>query len=503
MDKLLKVAKRSLFRSSIVRNSKGRLGSAPKDGLYFGEFSKEEYDKAAKYVKENISRLESEIKGDFNVRENIGRVPLVPTPKGHKALRLDNLSNLLSETIKTTGPITLLAYMRQCLTHPQFGYYTTRDPLSKDSGDFITSPEISSMFGEMIGMWLFSTWMKQNRPSCINIVELGPGRGTLIYDSLKTFNRLNKGYISLDHISVVLIEASPVLRQEQHKILCGDSNPLSPASDGTFTSKTIWGNVIQWVETETSLKNDPAKANYIIAHEFFDALPIKSFVKTESGWRELVVEHTPTVVSTQKSIGGDAGNGDPLLDTEFHLTMSPKETNSSIIPELNPRFKDLPINSRIEVSPDTELYVLKIAQLINNDKKYGSALIIDYGLSEGVPDNTLRGIYKHRIVSPFTKPGEVDLSVDVDFTNIKQIARKACKVYGPIEQGDCLHALGIGYRADQLIKANSAKPEIQEDIYKSYLRLTSKDEKSMGKVYKFLCLTPLGAEPPVGFGGSV
>ena len=124
-----------------------------------------------------------------------------------KKIRIDDLTNLLSETIKTTGPISLLAFMRQCLTHPQFGYYTTRDPLNASSGDFITSPEISSMFGEMIGIWLFSTWLNQNKPQKLNIIEFGPGRGTLMYDCLKSFNKFKKNLIQEENIEITMIRS--------------------------------------------------------------------------------------------------------------------------------------------------------------------------------------------------------------------------------------------------------------------------------------------------------
>lgn len=490
------------------KSSKANEETQSKEDLYFGKFTKEEYDNAANYVKNQINRLEKEIKGDVNIRENLGTMPTLPAmADSAKKIRVDDLSNLLSETIKTTGPLSLLAFIRQCLTHPQFGYYTTRDPLDVSSGDFITSPEISSMFGEMIGIWLFSTWFNQNKPQKLNIIEFGPGRGTLMYDCLKSFNKFKKNLILEENIEITMIEASPVLRKEQWKLLCGN-NKFATENNGFNTSQTQWGNRIKWVDNETDITNDESVANYIIAHEFFDALPIKSFQKTKHGWRELVVEHTPSVNNTQLSLPEDSssnsssGNND-LLNTEFHLTLSPKETTSSVIPDLNPRFKDLPLDSRIEICPDAELYVMKMAQLLNNEKKMGSVLIIDYGLSEGIPDNTLRGIYKHKFVSPFIKPGEVDLSVDVDFTNLKNVTEKICKSFGPVEQGDWLHELGIGYRTDQLIKANNGNVTAQEKIYNAYQRLTSKDERSMGKIYKFLCLTPHESKVPVGFGGSV
>lgn len=474
------------------------------NGLYFGRFTEEEYQEAARHVKSQIEGLENEIKGDFNIRENIGKVPFFPSSL--KAARKDTLSNLLAETIKVSGPLSLLAYIRQCLTHPKFGYYATRDPLDPKSGDFITSPEISSMFGEMIGVWMYSIWVNQGKPNKVRFIEFGPGKGTLMYDALKSFNKLKKNDLDQENIEIVMIETSPVLRKKQWECLCG-SNEYKETEKGFNISQTIWDNKILWVDTEKDISEGSDVANYVVAHEFFDALPIKSFQKTPEGWRELVVEHSPSVANTQYALPENHNEthsnkrSTEELQTEFHLTMSPKKTNSSVIPELSPRFRNLPCDSRIEICPDAEWYALKMAELINSSANLGAVLIIDYGLSEGIPDNTLRGIYKHKIVSPFFKPGEVDLSVDVDFTNLKLITEKACASYGPVPQGDWLHELGIGFRADQLIKSKPGNFEAQEKIYNAYLRLTSKDEKSMGGSYKFLAFLPFGSKSPLGFGG--
>lgn len=480
-----------------------------KDGLYFGKFSEKEYKEAARVIKEQIAKLEGEIKGDHNVRENIGKLPQFPE-QGPAASKdsIKNLTDFFRQAIKLTGPITLSSYMRQCLTHPDFGYYTTRDPLNLKTGDFITSPEISSVFGEMIGIWYYTIWQSQNQPKNIRFIEFGPGKGTLISDVMKTFNTfIRKASNVKPDIEVVLIEASKVLRFEQYKLLCNsDEYALETTEEGFNRSTTKWGNVITWVDTEKDIKQNESQklANYALAHEFFDALPIKSFIKKEEGWRELVVEDTPTVLNTQlklesneKSDDSSETPKDPTLDTQFHLTISPKETPASMIPKLSKRYKDLPVESRIEICPDAELYTLKIAQLIDNVNGLGAALIIDYGVVDQIPENSLRGIYKHKFVSPFYKPGEVDLSIDVDFTNLKSLAENVVAIEGPINQGDWLHNIGIGYRIDQLLKQNSNNDEIQDKIYGAYKRLT--DEDQMGKVYKFMALLPKKAEKPIGF----
>lgn len=467
------------------------------DKLY-GKFTEEEYENASQYIKNQIKELEHNIKGETNTRENLKTMQSFPAAT-KKSIRIDNLSNLLEETIKTTGPISLSAYMRQCLTHPQFGYYTTRDPLDSKTGDFITSPEISSVFGEMIGIYFFQLWLSQGLPKEINVIEFGPGKGTLIHDAMSSFNRLNKYDIK---INLILIETSKVLRKEQHNVLCTSSDPFNTDDNGFNYSVTKWKNDIKWVENESDIETNDIP-NYIIAHEFFDALPIKSFQKTENGWRELLVEHSKSVDNNQIKLPGaetalDVKNSESF-DTEFHLTMTPKETPSSKLPLLVPRVNSLPVGARIEICPDAEFFIKKMVSLIKNDSKKGGVLIIDYGLNEGVPDNTLRGIYKHQFVSPFFKPGEVDLSVNVDFESLKLLSEEFADPIGPVDQGDWLHEIGIGYRIDRLLKANEDNYNEQEKIYNSYKRLTDKDEKGMGKIYKFFGLLPKGSETPFGF----
>lgn len=474
------------------------------NGLYYGKFTKDQYESARKYVVENYTKLSSEIKGDKNIRENLHSMPSVPSiERSHAPIEINNLTDLLLQTIKTTGPISLSSFMRQCLTHPDFGYYTTRDPLDLATGDFITSPEISSMFGEMVGLWLYATWLSQGKPSKIRFIEFGPGKGTLAHDSLHTFNKFVNNSKKAVSIEINMIEASTILRQEQYKLLCDTSkSSFTTTSEGFNVSTTKWNNNIKWVDTEKDIESDDS-ANYILAHEFFDALPIKSFQKTENGWRELMVEHTASVNNNQPLLSGQKlEDFDGSLYTDFHLTLSPIETPASKIPTMSSRYRALADGTRIEICTEAELYLSKIIQLVNNNKTSGGALIVDYGLSNGIPENSLRGIYKHKFVSPFFRPGDVDLSIDVDFENLKLILKNHCQPFGPVEQGVWLHELGIGHRTEQLILATKDFNQ-QERIYQSYKRLTGTDDKGMGSIYKFLCLLPKGAKTPVGFGGSV
>ncbi|PVH13535.1 uncharacterized protein CXQ87_001641 [Candidozyma duobushaemuli] len=499
LQRTLLPCQRRLFHS--VRPLFNKNPLIHENGLYYGKFTKEEYDKAKQFVTTQYEKLEKDIKGTEHVREKVGKMPQFPS-RG-PARGVANLSDFFQEMIKTTGPIPLSAYMRQCLTHPEFGYYTTRNPLDALGGDFITSPEISSVFGEMIGIWLYSVWTSQGSPKKIRIVEFGPGKGTLMHDVVIVFNKFVAKSAAAVDIEVVMVEASHVLRKEQHKLLCND-NTYETTSEGYNTSTTKWNNKVTWVDTEKDIVQASDTANYVLAHEFFDALPIKSFTKTEHGWREHVVEHTSAVLNTQPKLEGSSpvqSEENEELNTDFHLTVSPKETPSSAIPTLSSRYRDLPEGSRVEICPDAELYLSHICNLVNgySDGSAGAALIIDYGPADEVPSNSLRGIYQHKFVSPFYKPGDVDLSIDVDFANLKDLAEPHLSVYGPVEQGDWLHEIGVGYRFDQLIKAANSMAN-KESIYDSYIRLTSKDEKGMGKIYKFLGLLPHKSTKPIGFG---
>lgn len=469
------------------------------NGLYYGKFTKEEYEDARKYVTTQYDKLQTEIKGTQNTRERLGKVPQFPASGLPKPVT--DLLTFFQEAIRTTGPLSLLAYMRQCLTHPEYGYYTTRNPLDRQGGDFVTSPEISSVFGEMVGIWLYTVWVAQGQPTAVNVVEFGPGRGTLVADAMAVLAKFAKKTGLLMNGQITLVEASPVLRREQWKTLCVSESPFTTTEQGFNESVSKWGQRVLWVDTEKDIPCGDNVCNYVLAHEFFDALPIKSFSRTEHGWRELLVEHTPSVVNTQPKLPGEtSGEAQPELETEFHLTMAKQSTPSSKIPLLSTRYRDLPVGSRIEICSDAEFYMKRISDLVLNNGKAGAALIIDYGLANEIPSNSLRGIYKHKFVSPFYKPGDVDLSIDVDFENLRLLAEPHVEAFGPVEQGDWLHELGAGHRFDHLIKQANLMAN-KELLYESYVRLTSKD--AMGKIYKVLALLPKGASAPVGFGGTV
>ncbi|KAK9455276.1 S-adenosyl-L-methionine-dependent methyltransferase [Dipodascopsis uninucleata] len=423
-----------------------------------------------------------------------------PSTSSTQAPGKQPLSRILADIIKTTGPISVAAYMRQCLTNAELGYYINKDPFGV-SGDFITSPEISQMFGELVGIWIITQWMALDRPKSCRLIELGPGRGTLMADMITAFQSFPYFAPTINEISMV--DASPTLRQKQHETLCGNAQ-LEKVGFG-YQSKTKAGIPIVWYETLKDIPNDDL-SHFIIAHEFFDALPIHQFEKTPNGWRELLVDYRVPEGKTQLSLPNQITNLESKAT--FHLTTPNFATPSSkIIPESSSRYSQLPVNSKIEISPESWDIALDIAKRVSGAEEgtsRGSALIIDYGPADTIPVDTLRAIKKHHIVSPFDEPGTADLSADVDFTALKNVAIEhgQVDVHGGVEQGDWLHELGIGARATVLANRQKTK-EGKDRIAKAYNRLVERSGGAMGKVYKVMAFVPKGMSVPVGFGGSV
>jgi len=458
--------------------------------------------------------------------------------------------------------------MRQCLTSTDGGYYTTnasehRDQFGK-SGDFITSPEISQIFGELVGIWLVTEWMAQGRKTeGVTLIELGPGRGTLMNDVLRTIRNFKPMAASIE--AIYLVEASPVLRETQRKLLCG-SSPLEDHPKGYQSkSKHLPGVPIIWIEDLTFKPEEKLSTPFIIAHEFFDALPIHAFQSTQQAqtqpltgtesrgittsvsapppprastpsrpkneWRELVVSPTPpaSVISPPKTPG-----------PEFELTLSRAPTPySRLLPTISPRYANLLPNtgSTIEICPSARTVASTIAELIGGvstaphtarvglktptpklpRQPSGAALIVDYGPASTVPISTLRGIRSHRICSPLSEPGLVDLSADVDFSALAEAALGASEgveVHGPVEQAHWLQEMGGTERCDILVqkaRAGGGGPkdveaeEMAERLVSGWRRLVDRTPNGMGKLYKVMSVVPVsgGVRRPVGFGGGV
>jgi len=435
--------------------------------------------------------------------------------------------------------------MRMCLTSDLGGYYTSkqegRDQFGQ-KGDFITSPEISQIFGELIGIWFVAEWIAQGRKtSGVELVEIGPGRGTLMDDILRTIRNFKPMASSIE--AVYLVEASDSLREAQKQLLCGDA-PLIETSIGLQSSSKYSGTPVIWTDSLRFVPSEPSQTPFIVAHEFFDALPIHAFqavaptdqpstiitptgehqvntdntkgASKEPQWREMVISPTPPG-STHTSMGTPKSLQSSHDPPEFQLTLSKAATPHSLyLPEISSRYralKNLP-GSLIEISPESHAYVQEIAKRIGGSSDVpkpspsGAAILLDYGPSDTIPTNSLRGIRGHQRVSPLSSPGLVDLSADVDFVALAEAALGASpgvEVHGPVEQGAFLLAMGIKERAEMLVKGPAADAEKRKRVESAWRRLVDRGGSGMGKVYKAMAILPEtgGARRPVGFGGDV
>lgn len=432
--------------------------------------------------------------------------------------------------------------MRQVLTSDRGGYYTTTRTADQfgRAGDFITSPEISQVFGELCGIWFMTEWLGQGRKSSgVQLIEMGPGRGTLMSDILRTIAQFKAFARSID--AVWMIEAGEGLRMKQAELLCGKDAEMKKLHDGSgWECVSTTGIPVRWVEDIALLPKPDAGPStpFIIAHEFFDALPIHAFEsvapspnaeqppinpddpaqaqrarRTASAltpqWRELLVTpkpFTPSFLSTPAELSRPSSSTKPS-PPDFQLTLSKASTPTSLILPSSPRYTALlpTPQSRIEISPESTRYIRSLTQRITSHFG-GAALIIDYGPLDTIPVDSLRGIRGHSIVSPFAYPGETDVSADVDFLALANAALEASpdvEVYGPVEQGAWLKTLGIEERAAQL--KGKLSEEKRAEFESGWKRLVESGAKGMGKAYKVMGIVPGsgGGRRPVGFGGGV
>ncbi|KAI8983067.1 S-adenosyl-L-methionine-dependent methyltransferase [Pilobolus umbonatus] len=319
--------------------------------------------------------------------------------------------------------------MRQVLVNPLSGYYMTGDVFGRQ-GDFITSPEISQVFGELCGLWYLTEWMRLGQPSKTQIIEFGPGRGTLMSDILRTVAQFPKFYQTLTDVH--FIEASPSLRKIQRLNLIGESeDDINKKEDANYSVRkdgirVSWHDGVELVPGMYIELSLCPHWSFVMAHEFFDALPIHIFEKYESEWREMLID---------------------LDDT------------------------------------DESWNVMKnIAKFI--EKNGGTGLAIDYG-QDYIQGDTLRAIKQHKIIHPMSDPGTADLSADVDFSFLKDAIKKESNIdaYGPITQMKFLQSMGIQARVEQLFK-NAKSSEARKTLLDGAERLM--DPNRMGRIYKVL-----------------
>ncbi|RDD73349.1 class I SAM-dependent methyltransferase [Paracoccus versutus] len=341
------------------------------------------------------------------------------------------LGRLIAAQIRLSGPMALDEYMRLCLLHPQHGYYATRDPFGA-GGDFTTAPEISQIFGEMIGLALAQAWLDQGRPAPFTLAEIGPGRGTLMADILRAI-RIVPGMA--EAARVALVEASPHLRRVQRDRL-GDIAHLDDVSQL------------------------PQAPLFLVANEFFDALPIRQFQRGVQGWAERVV----------------------ALDAQGGLEMG-------LVPAADAALPAAPQGVIRETCPEALPIVAQVAGRIAAHG--GCAILVDYGGWDGQGD-TFQALRRHRPEDPLANPGEADLTAHVDFAPLAAAARGAgARVSCMAAQGDWLKRLGIEARAQRLARLGDA------GAMAALHRLTAPDE--MGHLFKVLALWARHAPVPAGF----
>ncbi|KAB2085177.1 hypothetical protein ES319_A05G383500v1 [Gossypium barbadense] len=349
------------------------------------------------------------------------------------------------------GPISVAEYMEEVLTNPKAGFYINRDIFGAE-GDFITSPEVSQMFGEMVGVWAMCLWEQMGQPKRVNLVELGPGRGTLMADLLRGASKF-KNFTESLHIHMV--ECSPALQKLQHQSLkCMDEENTSEGVDKRSLS-TLAGTPVSWHAT---LEQVPfGLPTIIIAHEFYDALPVHQFQRGSRGWCEKMIDVTE--------------------DSSFRFVLSPQPTPATLYLMKRCKWavpKEVEKLNQIEVCPKAMDLTSTLAKRIGVDR--GGALIIDYGLN-GVVSDSLQAIRKHKFVNILDNPGSADLSAYVDFASIKHSAEEASddvSVHGPITQSQFLGSLGINFRVEALLQ--NCTDEQAEALRTGYWRLVGDGE---------------------------
>ena len=334
-----------------------------------------------------------------------------------------SLADAFRRLIHRYGPMPVSRYMGESNAR----YYASRDPLGS-RGDFTTAPEISQMFGEMIGLWLTDIWIRGGRPADLMFVELGPGRGTLAQDALRAM--ATQGLRPEVH----LVEGSEALRAVQGRML----------ANATF------------YDSIDTLPED--KPILLVANEFLDALPVRQIVRTPDGWRERMIA---------------------LDENESFVFVAGDSALDDVVPE---PLRSAEHGTVIETCPAAAALVTEIARRI--DVQGGAALFIDYGTLANRTGSTLQAVKAHQKVGVFDAPGEMDLTVHVDFATLLEIATRAGLASATATQGDWLTAMGINQRAQALAQRS---PDRRQEIDRAHDRLVGTE--AMGSLFKVMALT--------------
>ncbi len=348
------------------------------------------------------------------------------------------LGNKIKALIRTSGPISVTDYFALCLADPEHGYYKTREPFGR-SGDFVTAPEVSQLFGEMIGVFMVHAWQRHGEPDGVRLAEIGPGRGTMMTDMLRVIARLAPRLY--EQCSIHMVETSPRLRKVQAESLASHADK------------------IRWHDGFDEL---PPGFTLLACNELFDAIPIRQFVKTPTGFRE-------------RMIGLDAND-------ELHF----KVGVAGLDPDLLPAGSAPPDGTIFEVAPARQAVMQAICERLHIFG--GTALVIDYGhLVSGYGD-TLQAVRAHTYDAPLDNPGLADLTSHVDFEHLAETAVGAgAHLNGCMFQGDFLLGLGLEARASAL--GRNRDETTQKDILEAVQRLAGAGEGRMGELFKVMAVS--------------
>ena len=349
-----------------------------------------------------------------------------------------DLAALIDMQIRQNGPMSIATYMGLCLTHPRHGYYKKPEPIGKN-GDFITAPEISQMFGEMLGFFLINLWQQMEEPKAFTLLELGPGRGTLMSDILRVGAKA-PGFI--EALDLRLFDTDPALVAEQRTRL-GAYKP-------------------HWIESFELPGDAPL---LIVANEFFDAMPIRQFVRAKDGWHERLVG---------------------LTDGKRSFGLSPTPVPAAAMPAAIGEAK---AGEVYEAGLAANQVMERLAKAVG--RRGGALLAIDYGYAFTQTGETLQAVSRHAYADPLAKPGEVDLSAHVDFGLLSETAHNAgLRVHPVTEQGEFLRNLGIVERSAVLERSN---PAAAKTVEAALARLI--DPEQMGQLFKVFVAASPGLMP--------